>query len=189
VRAPGKASIQQLFLDGVGSACAPALAAIREADLLFIGPGNLFTSVAACLVVPGVVDAIDACRGQRVYIPNTTTYPGQSDGLSAFDHVETVRRYMQGVPLHHVLLNEEHPSPRVASAYAAQGVRFIPVGTPELSAIEAAGIRATTSALLEPALAEPRRMHKLDTIRHDPAKLGRIVRRLFGMDSALSAAA
>jgi uncharacterized cofD-like protein len=185
VRAPDKPSIRSLFVEGAQEgATQAALQAIREADVLFIGPGNLFTSVAACLVVPGVVDAIAACRGQRVYIPNTTSYPGQSDGLSAFDHVETVRTYLRGVPLHFVLLNEEHPASRVAAVYAAQGVRFIPVTTAEIVRIEGSGVRAVSAALLEPPVAEPRKLHKLDTIRHDASKLGRLVRHLFGMEPA-----
>lgn len=190
VRAPGKPPIRRLFVEGARAGAGPeALEAIRSADVLFIGPGNLFTSVAACLVVPGVVDAIAACRGQRVYIPNTTSYPGQSDGLSAFDHVETVRAYLGGVPLHHVLLNEEQPPARVKLLYAAHGVKFIPVTTGEIVRIEASGVRAVSAALLEPPVAEPRRLHKLDTIRHDPAKLGRLVRQLFGLEHARRAVA
>lgn len=186
VRTPGKAPIRRLFLDGAGGvAWGPSLEAIREADLLFIGPGNLFTSVAACLVVPGVVDAIRACRGERIYLPNTTTYPGQTDGLSAYDHVETVLDYLDGAPLHTVLFNDEHPSARVAQLYAAQGLRFIPVHAAEAAALNARGIRAIASELLEPALAEPRRLHKLDTIRHDPDKLGWLVRQLYVLDQTL----
>lgn len=186
VRTPGKAPIRRLYLDGPGGeAWEPALEAIRQADLLFIGPGNLYTSVAACLVVPGVVDAIRACRGERIYLPNTTTYPGQTDGMSTYDHVETIVDYLCGVRLHAVLLNDEHPASRVAQAYATQGVRFIPVQREEIAALEARGIRAVSSALLEPAIAEPRRLHKLDTIRHDAGKLGWLVRHLYGLESAL----
>ncbi|MFR4804101.1 MAG: 2-phospho-L-lactate transferase CofD family protein [Eggerthellaceae bacterium] len=43
----------------------PALEAIREADLIVLGPGSLFTSIIPNLLVPGVVDAIRASRVPR----------------------------------------------------------------------------------------------------------------------------
>ena len=185
VRAPGKASIRRLSLDAPCAGWEPALEAIRNADLLFIGPGNLFTSVLACLVVPGVAEAIHDCRGERIYLPNTTSYPGQSDGMTALDHVETVLDYLDGTPLHAVLFNDEHPASRVTQLYAAQGVRFIPVRPEELASLSARGIRAIAAPLLEPAVTAPRRLHKLDTIRHDPGKLGRLLRQLYPIDATL----
>ncbi|MBI4863600.1 MAG: YvcK family protein [Candidatus Riflebacteria bacterium] len=187
VRQSGKPPIRDLFVeDADATPWEPALKAIQDADYLFIGPGNLFTSIAACLVVPGVAEAIRRCRGVRVYIPNTTSYPGQTDGFTVLDHVETVARYLDdGVP-EYVILNQQRPADRVARIYAAQGVRFIPVTEWEIVAIVHRSIKAASADLLEPTLDEPRKLHKLDTIRHDPAKLGWVLHELFGLGARSS---
>jgi uncharacterized cofD-like protein len=182
IRQPGKPPIRTLAVaDRACRAWEPALAAIREADLLFIGPGNLYTSVLSCLVVPGVAEAIRECRGIRIYIPNTTTYPGQTDGYTVLSHVDEILAYLPGAPIHYAILNDQQPAARVEAAYRREGIHFIPVQPWEIQEIVKRGTRALAAGLLEPDLAEPRRLHKLDTIRHDPAKLGHVLREAFDL--------
>ena len=181
VRQPGKPPIKKLWVEDTDSAHEPALQAIREADFLLIGPGNLYTSVAACLVVPGVAEAIAQSRGRRIYIPNTTTYPGQTDGYSVLDHIRVIQDLLPDAPLHDVILNTERPSQRIYSLYRAHDVHVIPVEPRELPEIVERGCRAITGALLEPALDQTRKLHKLDTVRHDPAKLGEVVREMYNL--------
>ncbi|MDP3724145.1 MAG: YvcK family protein, partial [bacterium] len=83
VRAVEKPVIRRLFFKDQGVAVNPeAAAAIRAADLVTIGPGSLFTTVIACLLAEGMVEALKYCRGRIIYIANTTTQPGQTDGFS-----------------------------------------------------------------------------------------------------------
>ena len=46
----------------------PALQAIRQADLIVLGPGSLYTSIIPNLLVPGIVDAIRESKGKTLFV-------------------------------------------------------------------------------------------------------------------------
>ena len=68
----------------------PALEAIREADLIVLGPGSLFTSIIPNLLVPGVVDAIRASKGSTLFVCSLADMQGETWGLTAREHVEAL---------------------------------------------------------------------------------------------------
>ncbi len=68
----------------------PALAAIREADLIVLGPGSLFTSIIPNLLVPGVVDAIRQSKGTTLFVCSLADMQGETWGLTAREHVEAL---------------------------------------------------------------------------------------------------
>ena len=103
--------------------------AIRAADLITIGPGSLFTTVLACLVVPGVVEAIAEARARgacTVYVCNTTTQPGQTDGFTVYDHVAEIASYLGRQQLDYALVNTGLPPAHVAERHRRDGL--IPLG-------------------------------------------------------------
>src|SRR5436853_6514904 len=91
VRATGKAPIKRIFLkDDSVSATPGSVEAIAAADLITLGPGSLFTTVCACLLVPEIARAIATASGVVVYVANTTQQPGQTEGMTLADHVRVV---------------------------------------------------------------------------------------------------
>lgn len=181
VRRRNKPAIDRLFLADPGArADLEVEAAIRTADLVVIGPGNLFTSLLACLVFPNLAQALAECQGPRLFLANTTTAPGQTDGYDAARHVEALMAYLVPGSLDCVVLNTERPTPRRIRAYREMGVEFVPVTPGDVTRIEALGVRPLTADLLEPEQG-PRRLHKVDTIRHDPAKLRRLLKANFAV--------
>ncbi|MCK9486894.1 MAG: YvcK family protein [Dehalococcoidia bacterium] len=73
-----------------------AVAAIRDADLVIIGPGSLYTSVLPNLLVKGIAKALAETQAYRVYISNVATQHGETDGYSAADHYGAIRRHLPG---------------------------------------------------------------------------------------------
>ena len=67
-----------------------ALEAIREADLLLLGPGSLYTSVIPNLLVAGVPEAIRESDALKIYICNIMTQDGETEGYTAADHLEAL---------------------------------------------------------------------------------------------------
>lgn len=63
---------------------------IQEADIITLGPGSLYTSVLSTLAVDGLVDELKAAKAPVVYINNIMTQPGETDGYTAFDHVQAI---------------------------------------------------------------------------------------------------
>lgn len=68
-----------------------ALQAIREADLLVIGPGSLFTSVLAVTAVPRITSALHEARGRCVYIANLAEQHPETTGFNVEDHLRTLQ--------------------------------------------------------------------------------------------------
>ncbi len=67
-----------------------ALAAIARADLVVLGPGSLYTSVLATVLVPEIRAAIAATPAPRVYVSNIATQDGETEGYDLADHVEAL---------------------------------------------------------------------------------------------------
>jgi uncharacterized cofD-like protein len=171
VRGLDKPPIKRLFLSDQAPAHPPSLAAIRDADLVVIGPGSLFTTLLASLLFDGVAEALQVSRGKVVYICNTTTQPGQTDRYSALDHVRRVSEALgQGV-LDAVLLNSGRPSPAVLARYAADGVLLLQPDDTEIAAIAALGVHPIVRDLAEQADEQRMLWNKQDSVRHDPMKL------------------
>lgn len=88
--------ISRIYLEPAAPACDEALRAIRRADIIVIGPGDLYTSVLPNLLVEGVAEAIRTSDARKVYVCNLMTKRGETDGYSASKFVAQIHRYLAG---------------------------------------------------------------------------------------------
>jgi uncharacterized cofD-like protein len=65
----------------------PAVEALGQADQIVLGPGSLFTSLIATLLVPGIRRALVASSARRVLVCNTRMQKGETEGLDAAAHI------------------------------------------------------------------------------------------------------
>jgi uncharacterized cofD-like protein len=182
VRGVGKPPIARLYLAAPAAAHGPALDAIHAADLVVLGPGSLFTTLLASLLFGGVADALHATPGRVVYVCNTTTQPGQTDGFDAVDHVAWLLKLLPPGTLDAVLLNTALPDPADAARYRALGVHPLSIDDAQLSAVAALGPQPVAAALTEAGGQRRELWNKVDTIRHHPAKLARALCAIIGAD-------
>jgi uncharacterized cofD-like protein len=68
-------------------ACAEAVRAVGDADLVVLGPGSWFTSVLPHLLVPGLASALVSTKARRVLILNLAPQPGETAGFSPEQHL------------------------------------------------------------------------------------------------------
>ncbi len=68
----------------------PAMDAIKNADMIVLGPGSLFTSIIPNLLVPGIVEAIRASRGTRVFVCSLADMQGETRGMSPLEHYKAL---------------------------------------------------------------------------------------------------
>ena len=174
VRAVGKARIRRIFLkDDNVSATPGSLAAIESADLITLGPGSLYTTVCACLLVPDIARAIAQASGLVVYVANTTRQPGQTDGHELSDHVRVVQDYLGGAGLDAVLVNDDTPPAHLRDHYAQQGLVYMEPTAIELERIRALGVRPVTAPVIDKWTGPRDLWLKQDTIRHDAERVAR----------------
>lgn len=178
VRGLRKAPIERLFLQPSAPADERALAAIRDADMVVIGPGSLFTTVLADLLFEGVAEALRDTSGTVVYVCNTTTQPGQTDGFGVLDHVRRIVETVGPGTLDAVLINTGTPPAEALGQYEAEGLLLLRPTDEELAAVARLGVRPVATDLAEDVGQKRALWNKQDTVRHDTDKLGAALRDL-----------
>ncbi len=138
------------------------LEAIREANLILIGPGSLYTSILPNLLVSGVAEAIEKSSATRVYIANLMTQPGETDGLSLAEHVAALYDHTRRKLIDWVVASNQAVSPSVAGRYRKEGAEPVRVDLPKLQRM---GVRTLLDNLLE----------EHGVVRHNAARLSRLL--------------
>jgi uncharacterized cofD-like protein len=115
----GKIRIKRVFLSPKVRANKDALLAIKEAEMIVIGPGDLYTSIIPNLLVTGISQAIQKTAASIVYIANLMTKYGQTDGMTAVQHITLLERYL-GRKIDVVLWNTRKLPQQALKKYAAE---------------------------------------------------------------------
>lgn len=90
------------LLPADATACPETLEAVAAADWHVFGPGSWYTSVIPHLLLPDLREAIGAAKARRVVVLNLSEEK-ETDGLTLAGHVDTLRRYAEGVRFHYVV--------------------------------------------------------------------------------------
>ena len=81
--------------------------AIRNADLIIIGPGSLYTSILPNLLVPQIGQEVCEAKAKKVYICNIMTQAGETHDFTASDHVNAIYDHMGKPFMNTILVNRE----------------------------------------------------------------------------------
>ena len=138
----------------------PAVSAIRHADLVLLGPGSLYTSVLANLLIPGILRAVVESEGLVALPMNLMTQPGETDGMDGFAHYDALRRHLGEDVVDVVLANSTPLPPHLVERYADSGSHPVEVDRQKLAG---AGVEVVEHDLLASG----------DLVRHDSDKVAR----------------
>tara|TARA_B100000508_G_scaffold70522_2_gene55022 strand:- start:813 stop:1808 length:996 start_codon:yes stop_codon:yes gene_type:complete len=161
-------SIEELKISTPAAISELAEEAILNADLIVLGPGDLYTSVLANVVIEGVPETLRSAPAKLVYVSNLVTKRGQTDDMGVAEHVSEIARYVGRNP-DAVLVNTTPLPIDLKKRYEQQGeypvtfnheqddVRVIPADLLASEAVHTAGGDVLKRSL----------------IRHDSRKLAR----------------
>jgi len=107
----GNLKIKRVFLRPKAKAYSKALEAINKADLIIIGPGDLYSSLSQILLTEGISQAIRKSKAKKVYICNLMTKYGETNNFRVLDFVQEIEKYLAG-ELDYVIYNTKKPSPQ-----------------------------------------------------------------------------
>ncbi len=143
----------------------PVVEAIENADLIILGPGDLFTSIIPNLIVPGMSEALAKTKASVLYLLNIMTKYGETHNFKARDFVATLEEHMKR-RIDGILYNDRMPAHEQIELYSAQKAEWV--------LIEEAdpfwqGRKRFSADLIE---TEGR------VLRHDSVKLAQQVRRI-----------
>lgn len=145
-----------------------AESALLDADLIVLGPGDLYTSVLANCVVQGVADAIRHSHAKVIYVCNLMTKVGQTSGMGVAEHVAEISKYLACTP-DSVLVNTGLLPDDLLERYALDGEY------PVVFNYESSECRIIPADMLANEVAQTASgdILKRSLIRHDPRKLAR----------------
>ena len=86
-------------------ACPEAVTAVHEADWVVVGPGSWYTSVLPNLLVPQLATALEETSARRLLTVNLAPQVGETDGLSAAQHLDVLAEHAPGLRLDAVLVD------------------------------------------------------------------------------------
>jgi uncharacterized cofD-like protein len=154
--------IERVFIEPADvRANGEALERILEAEMIVIGPGSLFSSILPNLLISDVRDALAAAPGLKVYVCNVATQPGETEKLSASDHLRVLFDHVGDELIDYVVVN------RSSDARRPVGWRAQPVE------VDVRRLEELPVVIVEEDVIDPSNAH-----RHDPAKLATALMRL-----------
>jgi uncharacterized cofD-like protein len=109
--------IETVYLDHAVKVNQEAVNAINDADLVLLGPGDLYTSIIPNFLVPEIKRAISSTRACVVYAGNLMTKRGETSGYKASKFVSEVCRYSGRKTLDYLILNNATLPDEVKFAY------------------------------------------------------------------------
>jgi uncharacterized cofD-like protein len=114
--------IDYVELDPKAYVYPPVLDAIRQADAIVLGPGDIYTSVLPNLLVEDVAEAINASKAVKIHVCNLMTKPAESKGFRASNFVKLLIDYLGRVePLDYLIFNSAPFPEQLLARYAADG--------------------------------------------------------------------
>jgi|SRR5579875_3020387 len=137
--------------------------AIRQADLIIIGPGSLYTSILPNLLVPRLGDEVCRSQAKKVYICNLMTQAGETHGFTASDHVKAIYDHMGLACINTILVNNKEIPHDVQLRYKEELAQPVQYDMPQLSELGLEVVHADIAYLEKGAL------------RHDPKKVAQIL--------------
>ncbi|CAM4143682.1 gluconeogenesis factor YvcK family protein [Lederbergia lenta] len=145
--------------------------AIREADLIVVGPGSLYTSILPNLLVPGLGEEVCKAKAKKVYICNLMTQAGETLGFTASQHVDALYNHMLCPFIDIILVNNEAVPVEIQNRYQeeqAQPVLF------DVDRLVALGMEVIHDEIIS---------FDHGFIRHDTEKVANILYSLLGRDT------
>lgn len=171
IPAAGK-KIKRVFLTPeVISPLPETIRAIREADLIVIGPGSLYTSILPNLLVPGLGEEVCKAEAKKVYICNLMTQAGETQGFTASNHVEALYSHMNCPFIDIALVNNEEVPAHIESRYKEEMAQPVIYDIDRLLSL---GLEVIPDEIIS---------FENGFIRHDTEKVANIIYSLLGRDN------
>lgn len=110
--------IEEVFYKEEPVVTPEAIDAVKNADLIILSMGSIFTSIIPNLICKQMKDAIDESKAKVMYVCNMTTQPGETDDFKVSDHIKLLNTYLGKKKIDVVIANSGHIDSEVANRYA-----------------------------------------------------------------------
>ena len=157
-------AIKKVSLTPQESCATPdAIRAIKDAQIIVLGPGSLYTSIIPNFLIEEITQAVAYSAGTKVYVCNAMTQPGETDGYTASQHVKALIEHSHPKVIDYCILNIGEEPRTILDRYAQEGSHRV---ANDRKNIESMGYRV---------IEDDFGIVENNVIRHDAAKLSKII--------------
>lgn len=156
--------IKRIFLTPQVQANSDALRAIKEADVVILGPGDVYTSILPNIVVKGIKNALEKTQAEIIYITNVMTKYGETQGFAASDFIREIEKYVGTGVISRVVINTEKPKGKSFARYIKEKEELVNYDAKNIGD----KIKVTKGDFLR----------KGHFVRHDPEKLAKALAKI-----------
>ena len=157
----GNLKIKEVYLEPKARAYPKTLEAIKEVDLITIGPGDLYSTLAQILLVEGISKAILESKAKKLYLCNLITKFGETNDFSVLDFTNQIEKWLGG-SLDFVLYNNFFPEKERIEKYKKEH--------PELLQMVKVNKNLPEGKFISKNL-----LYEKDLVEHDPEKVSKIL--------------
>jgi uncharacterized cofD-like protein len=170
--------IEKIYLKKKVKACKKALERVKKADIIVIGPGDLYGSILPNFLVEGIAKAILKSKAKIIYNCNLTNRKGQTDGFGLADYVDLLERYLGGQRIDLVTYNLRRPPRQILERYKRKEGKGVWVESDDKKN-KGRRYKVIKADLLSRKIAKSSKSDKIaqtrSLIRHDPDKLAKLI--------------
>lgn len=173
-------NISRIYLKPEAKATPEAIKAIRDADYIILGPGDLYTTTLANVVVDGIREELSKSSAKIIYIANLMSKIGQTRGLTQAECLKIIEDHI-GRKTNYVLINNGQIPSVAYKRYIKKGEHLIEDDIREDN-FEGSVIRTD---LVATGKVKKEKGDELDRslVRHDSKKLEKHLYRIFTASS------
>ena len=110
--------IKELSYDREFKVNKEVLKSLKNADLIILSPGSLYTSILPHLIIPEIQDAINDSKAKKMYVSNLFTQPGETDDFKVSDHLKVINKYINNIDV--VIANDKKIPTKTARKYETE---------------------------------------------------------------------
>ncbi|AIF68096.1 conserved hypothetical protein, cofD-related [Terribacillus saccharophilus] len=140
-----------------------AIEAIKQADLIVISPGSLYTSVMPNLIVPEIENALRDAPGKVVYVCNVMTQYGETTGYTAGDHIQAIHDHIGADIVSTIVVNNSQIEQDIRENYAEEHAEPVVY---DISRLKSLGLEVVEADIID---------HDQRKLRHDTHKIAKLL--------------
>lgn len=110
--------IEEVFYKEMPKVNETVIKEIKQADMIVLSMGSLYTSIIPTLICPEIIDAIDKSNAKIMYACNMMTQPGETDGFKVSDHIQVLNEYLGNRKIDIVIGNDGKIEKSIIKKYA-----------------------------------------------------------------------
>lgn len=157
--------IEKVFL--IPERCTPApevIKSIKEADLIIMGPGSLYTGIIPILLIKEIANEIKKSKAVKIFVSNIMTEVGQTDNYSVSDHINAIHEHAGKGIIDYCIASDSDIMPEYIRMYNQKNSDIIDIDKPR---IKNTGVRLTVEDMSV--------VDNNGKIRHDSIKLAKAI--------------